>query len=284
VRLLHEIAPFSALLDAERADGLTVGLVPTMGALHDGHASLVHRAAGECDVVAATVFVNPLQFAPGEDLDAYPRTLEADVDLVGRSGGHLVLAPSVEEMYGPGGARTTVSVGGPLTRAMEGASRPTHFDGVATVVAKLFAMTGRCRAYFGEKDFQQLAVVRRMARDLSFPVEVVGCPTVREPDGLAMSSRNRYLSAEERAAAPVLHRALQAGRAAVEAGERDPAAVRKAMGAVVATAPLVALDYAEVVDAASLATPDRLAGELRLLVAGRLPSARLIDNLGVTVG
>ena len=280
MRVLHEIAPLSALLDAERADGRAVGLVPTMGALHDGHASLVRRAAEECDVVVATVFVNPLQFAPGEDLDAYPRTLDADVELVGRSGGHLVLAPSVQEMYGDG-TRTTVSVTGPLTATMEGASRPTHFDGVATVVAKLFAMTGRCRAYFGEKDFQQLAIVRRMAADLSFPVEVVGCPTVREADGLAMSSRNRYLAPEERAAAPVLHRALQEGRARIEAGERDPAAVRAAMETVLATEPLVEPDYAEVVDPVTLGTPDPLAGELRLLVAARLPSARLIDNLGV---
>ena len=283
VRLLHEVAPFAALLDAERAEGRAVGLVPTMGALHDGHASLVRRAAEECDVVAATVFVNPLQFAPHEDLDAYPRTLDADVELVAAAGGHVVLAPSVAEMYGDG-TRTTVSVTGPLTASMEGASRPTHFDGVATVVAKLFAMTGRCRAYFGEKDFQQLAVVRRMARDLSFPVEVVGCPTVREPDGLAMSSRNRYLTPEERAAAPVLHRALLAGRGAVEAGERDPAVVREAMRAVLAAEPLVAVDYVEVVDAATLGTPDPLAGELRLLVACRFPSARLIDNLGVVAG
>jgi pantoate--beta-alanine ligase len=281
VRLLHEIAPFSALLDAERADRRTIGLVPTMGALHDGHGSLVRRAAAECDIVAVTVFVNPLQFAPTEDLGAYPRTLDDDVELVERCGGSIVLAPSTEEMYGPDGTATTVSVSGPLTATMEGASRPTHFDGVATVVAKLFAMTGRCRAYFGEKDFQQLAVVRRMARDLSFPVEVVGCPTVREPDGLAMSSRNRYLTPEERAAAPVLHRALHAGRVVIEAGERDPAAVREVMGSVLATEPLVQPDYAEVVDAASLGTAEPLAGELRLLVAARLPSARLIDNLGV---
>jgi pantoate--beta-alanine ligase len=282
MRVLERIAELSSALDDERRAGRTVGLVPTMGALHDGHASLVERAAAECDVVAVTVFVNPLQFGEAEDLDAYPRTLEADVKLAEQAGASIVLAPSVAEMYGDGAA-TTVSLSHGLTRALEGASRPGHFDGVATVVAKLFAMTGTCRAYFGEKDYQQLAVVRRMARDLSFPVEVVGCPTVRADDGLALSSRNAYLSDAERTAAPVLHRALLAGAAAIEAGERDAAAVRAVMDAVLATEALVSPDYAAVVDAATLGTPDPLSGELRLLVAARLPSARLIDNLGVTL-
>src|SRR5438270_4409324 len=217
MHLITTIAAFSEALDAERRAGRVVGLVPTMGALHDGHASLVRRAADECDVVAVTVFVNPLQFGAGEDLDAYPRTLDADVALAERSGASIVFAPTVAEMYGDG-TWTTVSVAGEMTSVLEGASRPGHFDGVATVVAKLFAMAGRCRAYFGEKDFQQLAIVRRMATDLSFPVEIVPCPTVRADDGLALSSRNAYLSAEERAAAPVLHRALRAGADAVLAG------------------------------------------------------------------
>ncbi|MCU1380066.1 MAG: pantoate-beta-alanine ligase [Acidimicrobiales bacterium] len=282
MKMLATVADFSAALDAERCAGRTVGLVPTMGALHDGHGSLVERAAAECDVVAVTVFVNPLQFGAGEDLDAYPRTLDADVKLAEQAGATLVFAPTVAEMYRDGTA-TTVSVASGMTAVLEGASRPGHFDGVATVVAKLFAMTGRSRAYFGEKDFQQLAVVRRMARDLSFPVEVVGCPTVRADDGLALSSRNAYLSDEERAAAPVLHRALRAGAEVVLAGGRDAAAVRAAMEAVLATESLVDPDYAVVVDAATLATPAPLDGDLRLLVAARLPSARLIDNLGVTV-
>ncbi|HEX7097570.1 MAG TPA: pantoate--beta-alanine ligase, partial [Acidimicrobiales bacterium] len=173
---------------------------------------------------------------------------------------------------------TTVSVSG-VSEGFEGASRPTHFAGVATVVAKLFAIVGPCRAYFGEKDFQQLAVVRAMAHDLSFPVEIVGCPTVREPDGLAMSSRNVYLSPEERAAAPVLYRALQAGRAAIDAGERDPEVVRATMREVVAAEPLAVLDYADVVDPATFVVPQRLTGELRLLIAARFSKARLIDNL-----
>jgi pantoate--beta-alanine ligase len=282
MNVLDTVAGFSEALEAERRAGRSIGLVPTMGALHDGHASLVERAATECDVVAVTVFVNPLQFGAGEDLEAYPRPLEADVKLAEQAGASIVLAPTVEQMYGEGTA-TTVSLAAGLTRVLEGASRPGHFDGVSTVVAKLFAMAGPCRAYFGEKDFQQLAVVRRMARDLSFPVTVVGCPTVRADDGVALSSRNAYLTDEERAAAPVLHRALRAGCAAVERGERDPYVVQAAMAAVLATEPLVTSDYAVVVDAATLETPDPLTGDLRLLVAARLPSARLIDNLGVTV-
>jgi pantoate--beta-alanine ligase len=278
VRVLETIAEFSAALDAERRAARSVGLVPTMGALHDGHASLVERAARDCDVVAVTIFVNPLQFGANEDLDAYPRTLDADVKLAEQAGAALVFAPTVREMYADGTA-TTVSVASDMTGVLEGASRPGHFDGVATVVAKLFAMAGRCRAYFGEKDFQQLAVVRRMAADLSFPVEVVPCPTVRADDGLALSSRNAYLTEDERRAAPVLHRALQTGATALAAGE-DPEPV---MAAELATEPLVTTEYAVVVDAATLQRPAALVGDLRLLVAARLPSARLIDNLGVTV-
>ncbi|HEX9970186.1 MAG TPA: pantoate--beta-alanine ligase, partial [Acidimicrobiales bacterium] len=234
----------------------TVGLVPTMGYLHDGHASLMRRAAAECDVVAATIFVNPLQFAPTEDLSTYPRDLDGDIALATEAGVSILFAPSVEEMY-PGRVLTSVHVA-EVSEGLEGASRPTHFDGVATVVAKLFAIAGPCKAYFGEKDWQQLAVVRRMAADLSFPVEIVGCPIVREPDGLAMSSRNVYLTPEERQAATVLHRALVAGQAGgVEA-----------MKQLVAAEPLVHLDYAEQVDD-------------RLLIAARVGRTRLIDNMGV---
>ena len=267
-----------AVLDAVRAAGRTVGLVPTMGFLHEGHASLMEQAARECDVVVATIFVNPLQFGAGEDLASYPRDPEGDAALAERSGVGLLFSPPVEEMY-PQPVLTTVSVA-EVTARLEGASRPTHFAGVATVVAKLFNIAGPCRAYFGEKDYQQLAVIRRMAGDLSFPIEVVGCPTVRAADGLALSSRNAYLTAEERAAAPVVHRALLAGRAAIEAGERDPRAVTAAMRAVLATEPLARPDYAEVVDAATLAPLDPLSGPLRLLVAARFGRARLIDNVG----
>lgn len=273
------IAELRATLDARRAAGASVGFVPTMGYLHAGHTSLMDAARAETDVVVTSIFVNPLQFAAHEDLDSYPRDLARDTALAEAHGVDLLFVPSVTEMY-PEPVATTVSVAG-VSQGYEGASRPTHFDGVATVVAKLFNIVGPCRAYFGEKDFQQLAVVRRMVADLSAPVTVVGCPTVREDDGLAMSSRNAYLTDAERAAAPVLYRALRAGAAAVEAGERDPDAVVTAMTEVVATEPLAELDYAAVVDAATLEVPRPLRGELRLLIAARFGKARLLDNLGV---
>jgi pantoate--beta-alanine ligase len=275
------IADLREVLDAERAAGRRVGFVPTMGYLHEGHASLMARARAEADVVLASIFVNPLQFGPSEDLDAYPRDLARDLALAEKMGVDLVFVPPVEEMY-PEPVATTVTVAG-VSDLWEGASRPTHFAGVATVVAKLFGIVGACRAYFGEKDFQQLAVIRRMVRDLSLPVEVVGCATVREVDGLAMSSRNSYLTPDERSAAPVVHRALQAGAAAILAGERDPAPVVELMAAIVEAEPLARLDYAAVVDADSLAVPDTLSGNLRLLAAVGFGRARLIDNVGVTV-
>ncbi len=276
------VAELRERLTAARAGGGTVGFVPTMGFLHDGHASLLRAARAETGTVLLSIFVNPLQFAPSEDLDAYPRDLAGDTAVAQAAGTDLVFVPSTHEMY-PEPVLTTVSVR-EVSAPLEGRTRPTHFDGVATVVAKLFGIVGPCRAYFGEKDFQQLAVVRRLVADLSLPVEVVGCPTLREDDGLAMSSRNVYLSPEERAAAPVLHRALLAGRDAVAAGERDPAAVRAAMAGLIGAEPLAELDYAEVVDPATLAVPDPLEGTLRLLVAARFGAARLIDNLEATVG
>jgi pantoate--beta-alanine ligase len=275
-----------ALLDAARATGRTVGLVPTMGALHDGHRSLVARAGQECDVVAVTIFVNPLQFGDPEDIARYPRTFERDLAVCAEAGAHVVFAPSVSEMYPswPDPPATTISVGGVSDR-WEGASRPGHFDGVATVVAKLFAAAGPCRAYFGLKDFQQLAVVRRMASDLCLPVEIIGCPTVREPDGLALSSRNVRLSATERRAARTLSKALAAGRAAIAAGERDGATVKAAMHAVADHEPLVGLDYAVPVDAGTLEELERIAdpATVRLLIAAAVGPVRLIDNSAATV-
>jgi pantoate--beta-alanine ligase len=274
------IAALRADLDAARAEGAVIGFVPTMGFLHDGHASLMRAARTDCDLVVASIFVNPLQFAPTEDLAAYPRDLASDTALASASGVDLLFVPAVAEMY-PTPMATNVSVAG-VSAPLEGRTRPTHFDGVATVVAKLFAIVGPCRAYFGEKDFQQLAVVRRLTHDLSLPVEVVGCPTGRADDGLALSSRNVYLTPEERAAAPVLHRALVAARQAVEAGERDPGAIRSLMAGMIEAEPLAELDYAEVVDAATFEVPDPLAGTLRLVVAARFGAARLIDNEGAT--
>ena len=281
IEQITEIVDLRVRLDELRAGGRQIGFVPTMGYLHDGHASLIRASVAACDVTVVSIFVNPLQFAPDEDLEAYPRDLPRDLALVNDAGADLVFHPSAMEMY-PVPIATTVTVGG-VSEGLEGTSRPTHFAGVATVVAKLFSIIGPCRAYFGEKDFQQLVVVRRMAADLSMPVEVVGCPTAREADGLARLSRNVYLTSDERAAAPVLHRALMAGRSTIEAGERDPAAVEVAMAAVLSGEPLVTPDYAVVVDADTLRRPAVLRGEVRLLVAGRLGKPRLLDNLGVTV-
>lgn len=280
VRLLHTIAEVRAAHDEARRAGRTVGLVPTMGYLHAGHASLMDAARAECGAVTATIFVNPLQFAANEDLSTYPRDLDGDLALAEAHGVDVVFAPDVAEMYPSGPVLTTVSVRD-LTATLDGASRPGHFDGVATVVAKLFAIAGTCRAYFGEKDYQQLLVVHRMAHDLSFPVTVVGCPTVREPDGLAMSSRNVYLGPEDRAAAPVLKRCLDAGAAAVRAGERSTDVIEATMTAVLAGEPRATMDYVAAVDARTLVRPARLQGEVRLLVAARVGPARLIDNLGV---
>ena len=281
MKVIVGIADVRRELDGARAKERTVGFVPTMGYLHEGHASLMRAARAETHLVVASIFVNPLQFGPSEDLDAYPRDLERDTALAQAAGVDVLFVPKVAEMY-PTPVLTTVSVAG-VSESLEGASRPTHFAGVATVVAKLFAIVGPCRAYFGAKDFQQVVVVRRMARDLSFPVEVVACPTLRERDGLAMSSRNVYLTPEEREAAPVLYTALRAGAAAIGAGERDPAAVRQLMAGIIEAEPLARLDYAEVVDADSFLVPDPLTGNLRLLAAVRFGRARLIDNVGVTV-
>ncbi len=281
---VRQIASLRLLLDGHRRDGRTVGLVPTMGALHSGHASLIRAAALRCDVVVTTIFVNPLQFAPTEDLDGYPRNLDGDRTIAASSGASVLFAPSVSEMYPFGSDRvlTTVSVA-EITSVLDGVVRPGHFDGVATVVAKLFAIAGPCSAFFGEKDWQQLAVVRRMAVDLSLPVDIVGCPTVRESDGLAMSSRNRYLSADDRPYGSVVWRSLQAGAAAIADGERSPAAVSAAMRAVLeASSVVLSVDYTACVDPLTLATPVVIEGEVRLLTAAHVgragASARLIDN------
>jgi pantoate--beta-alanine ligase len=285
VRVIDDPAALAGHLDARRGAGDRVGLVPTMGALHAGHRSLIERAAAECDTVVVTLFVNPLQFDDPADLGAYPRHPDRDRAVAAQAGATVLFAPSVEQMYPghPAPPATTVHVTG-LTDVLEGASRPGHFDGVATVVTKLFALAGRCRAYFGEKDFQQLAVVRRLAADLSLPVEVVGCPTVREPDGLALSSRNARLTDAGREAAAVLRRALDVGLVSLLAGERDPDRVAGVMADTVMDERLVTLDYAVAVDADTLRPPVTLHGDIRLLVAARVGGVRLIDNDGVRLG
>ncbi len=268
VRLLDRGDQLRTEFDGARAAGRIVGLVPTMGYLHRGHGALVRRSVAENDITAVTVFVNPLQFGAGEDFDAYPRDLPRDIEVATRAGADVVFAPPVEDLYPAGPPAVTVQVAG--VEELEGAARPGHFAGVATVVAKLFNLAGPCRAYFGEKDWQQLGVVRRLATDLSFPVTVVGCATVREPDGLACSSRNAYLSPAERQAATVLHRALSTAALARKAGECDPDVLRRLMANIVAKEPLATLDYAE-------ALPDRL------LIAARIGTVRLIDNVASTL-
>lgn len=260
-----------------RGPNAVVGLVPTMGALHEGHTSLIRRSVAENDLTLVTVFVNPLQFGLSEDFASYPRDLAADMEVAAAAGADLLFAPPVEEMY-PEPPATSVTVAG-LADVLEGATRPGHFAGVATVVAKLFAIVGPCRAYFGEKDYQQLLIVRRMADDLSFPVEIVGCPTVREPDGLARSSRNAYLSVPERAAATVLYRAL---RAAATSDETDAATLRARMSTVVAAEPLARLDYAEVADRVTLGPLYTVEGSARVLIAAWVGTTRLIDNMELT--
>lgn len=272
------IGGLRARLSGARAAGGTVGFVPTMGFLHAGHCSLIERARADNDVVVVSIFVNPLQFNPGEDFDDYPRDLDRDLAMCAEAGADIAFVPDQHEMY-PEPVATTVRLG-TLADGLCGASRAGHFDGVATVVAKLFSIVGECSAYFGEKDFQQLTIVRRMAADLSLPVRVVGCPTVREPDGLALSSRNAYLSEVERRQAPVLRRALEAGATLVQAGETSPAAVEAEMAAVIATAPLAQIDYTAAVPASTLVADGPLHGEVRLLVAVRFGKARLIDNIG----
>jgi pantoate--beta-alanine ligase len=278
--LLHldTIGRLRAVCDDARRSGGSVGLVPTMGFLHEGHRSLIRAARAATDLVVVTIFVNPLQFGPSEDLERYPRDLAADTAACEADGVDVVFAPSVAEMY-PRPSLTTVSVAG-LTDVMCGLARPTHFDGVTTVVTKLFSIVGPCRAFFGRKDAQQLAVVTRMAQDLDLPVDVVGCPLVRESDGLAMSSRNAYLSGDERRAALVLSKGLRAAAGAVVAGERRAAAVRSIVVDTVATERLVDLEYADVRDAADLATLDEITtGKVLVAVAARVGNTRLIDNV-----
>ena len=268
---------------AARRENKRVALVPTMGALHEGHLSLVRAACSRVDYVAVSVFVNPTQFGPGEDFGAYPRDLERDLDLLAAEGIDLVFAPRPEEMYASD-AQVTVDPG-PLGGVWEGRVRPTHFSGVCTVVAKLLSIVTPDLAFFGEKDYQQLQVVRLLVRDLDLPVKVVAAPIIREPDGLAMSSRNVYLSAEERAAATVLYGALRTAETLALDGERDARVLSGAMRECVAAEPAAVLDYAAVVDEDSLAEIDALGAEpARAIIAATVGPVRLIDNIALVAG
>jgi len=279
--VVNTVADLRQAVVRARGSGMLIRLVPTMGALHEGHASLIRAARQDGGFVVVSVFVNPTQFGPKEDLSRYPRPFERDREVCSREGGDLIFAPPVEEVY-PEGSATFVEVKG-LQDVLEGASRPGHFRGVCTVVLKLFLMAGPDVAYFGQKDAQQAIVIRKMVRDLNVPVEVRVCPTVREPDGLALSSRNVYLSGVERERALCLVRALREGRDRVLAGERDGKAVRAAMEAIVAGTPGAVLDYAAVVSADSLQELTRLEGKVLLALAVRIGSTRLIDNMLLTV-
>ncbi|HEU4702825.1 MAG TPA: pantoate--beta-alanine ligase [Conexibacter sp.] len=279
MRTLRTVAEVREAVRAARAEGRTVGLVPTMGAFHAGHVSLMERARAETDVVVVSLFVNPAQFGPNEDLAAYPRDEARDAALAAEAGVDVLFAPPVEEVY-PAGFQTSVTVGA-LAEPLEGAQRPGHFDGVATVVVKLLNMVGPDAAFFGQKDAQQALIVRRVVRDLDVPVRIEVCPTVREPDGLAMSSRNAYLAPPERARAVALRRALDAAEQAVAAGERDAGAV--ATAAHDAMAPYgVEPEYLALVDAENLAAVDRIDGQILVALAARVGRARLIDNTLIT--
>jgi len=274
------IADTRVLVAAARKRGLSVGVVPTMGALHEGHAALIRRAREETGYVVVTLFVNPIQFDREEDLARYPRPLEADLEYCQSLQVDSVFAPRAGEMY-PDELLTAVEVGG-LSSRLEGEFRPGHFKGVATVVAKLLNIVQADRAYFGEKDAQQLAVIQKMVADLNIPVTVVPVETVREEDGLALSSRNRLLLPEHRAVAPLLYQALSAARASVEAGATDPHEARNAALAVLAQAPAFRLDYLEVVDPAIFQPVHVISGEVRIVTAAWLGSVRLIDNARAT--
>jgi pantoate--beta-alanine ligase len=270
VSTLEELHSARSILDEP------VGLVPTMGYLHEGHLSLVRRATEECASVVVSIFVNPTQFGPNEDLDAYPRDMERDLRLLESLGVALVWTPTPEIMY-PSGYQTWVQVEA-LTEPLEGARRPGHFRGVATVVAKLFNGVLPARAYFGQKDAQQVAVIRRMSSDLNFPIEIVVCPTVREPDGLAMSSRNAYLDPAQRKAATVLYRALSAAEGAYEAGERSAERLRALMRETIEAEPLAEMQYVSCADHDTLQELDTVSGKALLSMAVFVGKTRLIDN------
>ncbi len=277
MRMIRDIREMQLASRAARMQGLSVGFVPTMGALHEGHLSLVRRARAQANLVVVSIFVNPLQFGPTEDLERYPRKLEADSALLEAEGVHIVFAPSPEQMY-PAGATTTVHVG-ELSDKLDGRSRPGHFRGVSTVVAKLFHIVQPDYALFGQKDAAQVAVLRRMVRDLNMDVEMIVAPIVREADGLALSSRNAYLTLDQRRQALVLQRALKQVESLAASGERSPEKLRSAALAVLASEPAAALDYLEIIDPDTLDPVAATTPGALVAVAATFGTTRLIDNL-----
>jgi pantoate--beta-alanine ligase len=276
--MFQQVGPLRTYLRGIRAEGKTIGFVPTMGALHEGHLTLIRRARADCDLVLVSIFVNPTQFGPNEDFAAYPRNLARDQKLASNEGTDALFAPAVEEIYPPG-AQTVVDVP-ELSSVLEGAYRPGHFQGVATVVTKLFHIVQPDRAYFGQKDYQQWLLIERMARDLNMFIDVVPIPTVREPDGLALSSRNAYLSPEERQAATILYRTLQRATELVQNGARDPRRVQTELEALIAAEPLATIDYVALVHPDTLQPVTMLAESVTLAaLAVRIGKTRLIDNM-----
>ena len=276
ITIVKTIEEVRAQVKAWRAEGLTVGLVPTMGYLHEGHQSLIARSVAENDRTVVSDFVNPIQFGPTEDLATYPRDIERDAALCESTGANLIFHPEADEMYAPDFC-TYVDMDH-LTKGLCGKTRPIHFRGVCTVVSKLFHIVQPDRAYFGQKDAQQLAVIRRMVRDLNMPLTIVGCPIIREEDGVAKSSRNTYLSAEERKAALCLSRGLNKGKAAVEAGETDAEKVKAIITAEIEAEPLSRIDYVEIVDWNNLEPVSSTEGSILAAVAVYIGKTRLIDN------
>lgn len=281
IRVVSTVEETRAQVKEWRKQGLTVGLVPTMGYLHEGHQSLIKRAVAENDRVVVSVFVNPIQFAPNEDLETYPRDLEADTKLCDSTGADLIFHPTPDEMY-PEGFSTHIQMDN-LTKELCGKTRPTHFGGVCTVVGKLFNIVQPDKAYFGQKDAQQLAIIKRMVRDLNFDIEIVGCPIIREPDGLAKSSRNTYLNADERKAALILSKSIELGKQLVAGGERDAQTIIKAMTDKINTEPLARIDYVNAVDALNIEPLETLRGEVLIAIAVYIGKTRLIDNFFAVV-
>ncbi len=276
IQVVKTVREVREIVSAWRRQGLTVGLVPTMGYLHEGHQSLIAQSVADNDRTVVSVFVNPIQFGPNEDLEAYPRDLEHDKALVAATGGDLIFHPEPSEMY-PGHFTSFIETT-ETTELLCGAVRPTHFRGVCTVVGKLFNIVGPDRAYFGQKDAQQLATIRRFVRDLNFPVHIVACPIVREADGLAKSSRNTYLSPEERQAALILSQSLRKGQEAIAAGEKDARKIIHIIKTSLEREPMARVDYVEVVDFENIQRVDTLAGETLVAIAVYIGKTRLIDN------
>jgi len=282
MELLHEIDPCRLAIASLPREGRRVGLIPTMGALHDGHLSLIRAARKVCDAIAVSIFVNPTQFSPGEDYDSYPKTMAADLDACRKEQVDVVFAPSVSMMYPDEADKTSVHVSG-LTDGLCGAKRPGHFDGVTTVVNKLFNIIPADVAFFGEKDYQQLMVIKQMVGDLNMPIEIVGCPIVREQDGLALSSRNAYLSHQQRERARCLSQSLMAASEQVASGVVEVAGLRDGIGDIILGAGVEEIDYIEIVDAVSLRPLPTIDRPARICLAVRIGPCRLIDNVGVDV-